>query len=372
MRHAFVLVLAIVLWLVWCKWRSRKPRLRSRVALALCMRAHAVAARGRAADPIEPAICRRPCPLTVSREWLQHHRAMGVSHFYISLEDSPAMVDYLRSQPDVEVEVVSAAADGSPCPAGPVRAPRVPSHPDGPPEGLCRPLSPARPTQSGKEQPLFPTAGGTWTGSFTSTPTARRPGPACAADELLHGNLSVLDACGRQPRLPPGAAGPDPDVRAARERGGGVQPRDGGLFRVAPLPAMFSGHRSVLVGGVWDRAPCRAYVNGKGGGRVVPGVTLAGPHHFAHEGQWSRPPLGSVGAAREGPHVASLPFESLCVLHFSHTAAPRRGLPATRARSGPGRKSSCASGPAGPLPSRRRPLLAGGPDRRTTKRAWAP
>lgn len=31
---------------------------------------------------------------------------------------------------------------------------------------------------------------------------------------------------------------------------------------------------------------CRAYVNGKGAGRVAEGVTLSGPHHFAWNGAW--------------------------------------------------------------------------------------
>jgi hypothetical protein len=33
--------------------------------------------------------------------WLDLHRDLGISRFYIRLEDTPDLVDYLKSQPDV-------------------------------------------------------------------------------------------------------------------------------------------------------------------------------------------------------------------------------------------------------------------------------
>lgn len=38
-------------------------------------------------------------------DWLQLHRNLGIVHFYIRLEDTPDLVEYLRSQPDVTLEV---------------------------------------------------------------------------------------------------------------------------------------------------------------------------------------------------------------------------------------------------------------------------
>jgi hypothetical protein len=39
------------------------------------------------------------------KDWLQLHRNLGIVHFYIRLEDTPNLVEYLRSQPDVTLEV---------------------------------------------------------------------------------------------------------------------------------------------------------------------------------------------------------------------------------------------------------------------------
>ena len=50
--------------------------------------------------------------------------------------------------------------------------------------------------------------------------------------------------------------------------------------------------------------PCTAYVNGKGCGRTIEGVQLAGPHDFTYSGP------GSVNA------VYDIPFEDLHVLHY--------------------------------------------------------
>ena len=37
--------------------------------------------------------------------WLQKHREMGVQHFYIRLEDTPDLVDFIQEQPDVTLQV---------------------------------------------------------------------------------------------------------------------------------------------------------------------------------------------------------------------------------------------------------------------------
>ena len=37
--------------------------------------------------------------------WLEYHRYMGVRHFYIRLEDTPDLIDFFKSQPDVTLEI---------------------------------------------------------------------------------------------------------------------------------------------------------------------------------------------------------------------------------------------------------------------------
>jgi hypothetical protein len=37
--------------------------------------------------------------------WLDLHRSFGISHFYIRLEDTPELVEYLKLQPDVTLEI---------------------------------------------------------------------------------------------------------------------------------------------------------------------------------------------------------------------------------------------------------------------------
>jgi hypothetical protein len=43
--------------------------------------------------------------------WLEIHRNLGISHFYIRLEDTPDLVQFLESQPDVHLMVESSEND---------------------------------------------------------------------------------------------------------------------------------------------------------------------------------------------------------------------------------------------------------------------
>jgi hypothetical protein len=43
--------------------------------------------------------------------WLKLHRSFGISHFYIRLENTPELIDYLKSQPDVTLMVADASKD---------------------------------------------------------------------------------------------------------------------------------------------------------------------------------------------------------------------------------------------------------------------
>lgn len=43
--------------------------------------------------------------------WLELNRSFGISHFYIRLEDTPELIDYLKSQSDVTLMVASSSED---------------------------------------------------------------------------------------------------------------------------------------------------------------------------------------------------------------------------------------------------------------------
>jgi hypothetical protein len=43
--------------------------------------------------------------------WLDLNRSFGISHFYIRLEDTPELIDYLKSQPDITLMVASSDKD---------------------------------------------------------------------------------------------------------------------------------------------------------------------------------------------------------------------------------------------------------------------
>jgi hypothetical protein len=43
--------------------------------------------------------------------WLLIHRNLGIDHFFIRLEDTPELIDYLKSQPDVTLMVASSSKD---------------------------------------------------------------------------------------------------------------------------------------------------------------------------------------------------------------------------------------------------------------------
>jgi len=45
--------------------------------------------------------------------WLDLHRQFGINHFYIRLEDTPELIDFLRSQPDVTLMVGSSEKDSN-------------------------------------------------------------------------------------------------------------------------------------------------------------------------------------------------------------------------------------------------------------------
>lgn len=187
-------------------------------------------------------LMRKPIDLPL---WLKHHRAMGITRFFIRLEDSPGYSDFLMGQPDVTLEIGDSDKQNNY-------------------------------TTLQVRQVQFVNQSIAW---------ARRMGIRWIfhidADELLHGDLQFLSNV-------------DDRIKC---------------LRLENAEAMFDDSQDTCFGATEFmrcglHAPCRSYANGKGGGRVCDGLSLAGPHHFGYKGQFT------------GDCVMNVPFDTLRVLHF--------------------------------------------------------
>jgi hypothetical protein len=190
------------------------------------------------------ALMRKPIDLPL---WFRHHRKMGVKRFYIRLEDSPGWDDYLASQKDVYYEIHQSDKSGN----------NYETLQDRQIEFVNKCLLIAR-----KDSVQ-------WVFHIDS-------------DELLHGNLSILDEL-------------DDKYKCIRiENAEAIFNED--------TESCFDASKFIKCNRV--NAPCKSYANGKGAGRVEDGVVLAGPHHFAYNNKI------------QGNHIYETPFEKLHVLHF--------------------------------------------------------
>jgi hypothetical protein len=195
-------------------------------------------------------VLRRPVDFPL---WLRYHRRLGVVRFYVRLEDSPGWEDLLNAQADVVLEL------GRSDPGGDNYHTLQDRQVDHGNRVLGQALA------SGDVDWLAQLDG----------------------DELLHGGagegLSFLDA------MPPETT----------------------VLKLSNVEAVYSKKGAAAGDSCFSAreflrcdlgAPCTSYVNGKGMGRVVRGVSVLGPHDFS-------PPEGAAPAV-------SVPFESLHVLHF--------------------------------------------------------
>lgn len=188
-------------------------------------------------------LARKPVDFPI---WLEYHRKIGVQRFYIRLEDTPGMEDYLAAQKDVDLEVSTSDKSGN----------------------NYETLMHRQAEYVNKAMRKAKDEGMHWVFHIDS-------------DEMIHGQLNLLD-------------GLDAKYKCVRMQNAEA------VFTENEYTC-FSAVKFIKCGG---DAPCRSYTNGKGGGRVVDGVELAGPHHFAFNGQM------------EGENVYEAPFEKLHVLHF--------------------------------------------------------
>ena len=158
-------------------------------------------------------LMRKPVDLPL---WLKHHREMGISKFYVRLEDTPGWKEYLDAQKDVQYE--TAESD---------KANNYETLQKRQVEFVNRSLASAR--KEGKLGWLF----------------------HVDSDELIEGDLAVLD---RQP----------PEIKTITMQN--VEAVYDGTEQTC-----FDAHKFLRCGD--GKTKCRSYANGKSAGRVEDGVS---------------------------------------------------------------------------------------------------
>ena len=168
-------------------------------------------------------LMRKPVDLP---EWLKHHRDIGITKFYIRLEDSPTFVDYLQTQPDVSY--ISAESD-----------------------------------KNGNNYETLQTRQGEYIDMCLQDATNEGIDWVfhIDADELLHGDLSFLDTLSSNYKC----------------------------LKLSNAEAVFEeGQKSCFSAKKFlkchEGASCKSYANGKAAGRAVQGVSSHGPHAFKYDG----------------------------------------------------------------------------------------
>ena len=189
-------------------------------------------------------LMRKPVDLP---EWLDHHRQLGISHFFIRLEDTREQEEFLKAQKDVSLTIAQSDKSGNNYETLQTR--QI--------EYVNKSMNDAKDM---KIEWMF----------------------HIDADELLHGSLTFLDTL--NPKY----------TNIWMENAEAI-------FNLDKNDTCFAAKKFLRCN---NGAPCRSYVNGKAGGRVVKDVGLKGPHNFHYKGQHT------------GDHVFNIPFETLHVLHF--------------------------------------------------------
>ena len=219
-----IVAISVVLVYLWCQ---RDPALMAKHPLKIAI----------------AVMMRKPTDVSL---WFEHHRQVGISRFYVRLEDSPGVASFLRTQTDVYFE-----------------------------EGTSD-------TENNYTNQI------TRQRDFVNTmlPKAADEGVDWVVhidvDELLEGNLMLTL--------------------------GGV-PASILIGKLKNAEAVYNEEETTCFSSKkfirCDKGgPCTAYVNGKGCGRPVPGVTLGGAHDFVYHNK--------VDSAV----THQIPFDDLHVLHY--------------------------------------------------------
>lgn len=192
--------------------------------------------------------------------WLQHHRDMGVAHFYIRLEESPEWEAYLNEQPDVTLFVGKSTGINE-YEEKQVRQTNFVN------------LALKQALQSGSLDWLI----------------------QIDSDELLSGDLDEVRDLPESVRTCWMN-----NVEAVYE---GVPGKNDSCFQAAKFRECSKGHDG-----------CVSYANGKGGGRVAPDVSSFGSHRFKSGNKGSGRDKEGSGRDKEGHKEVQL--KRLLVQHF--------------------------------------------------------
>ena len=176
---------------------------------------------------------RKPIDLSL---WFKHHRLLGVTHFFIRVEDTPELEDYLQNQKDVTFEMGESNKDG-----------------DNYMTLFERQITFINSTVNKAKSMNID-----WIFNVD-------------VDELLHGTLQILDTI-------------DSKYKCLKLENAEA------VFR-EDEPTCFSAIKFLRCG---KSAPCRAYANGKSGARAEDGVESRGVHNFAYNGQTEGPNIYDV------------------------------------------------------------------------------
>jgi hypothetical protein len=168
------------------------------------------------------SLMRKPVDFPV---WLKHHRSMGVKRFFLRIEDTPELEEYVAMQKDIYYEMQDSDKYGNNYETLQTR--QI--------EFVNRMFVKAKESQI------------TWLFHID-------------ADELLEGSFSFLE------RL-------DPKYVC-------VKIENAEAVYYEKEETCFSAKRFLRCS---QGAPCRSYINGKGAGRTVPDVSLIGPHDFGYK-----------------------------------------------------------------------------------------
>jgi len=164
---------------------------------------------------------RKPIDLSL---WFKHHRTIGVTHFFIRVEDTPELEDYLQNQKDVTFEMGNSNKDG-----------------DNYMTLFERQITFINDTLV-KAQDM----GIDWVFNVD-------------VDELLHGRLKILDNI-------------DSNYKCLKLENAEA------IYREEEATC-FSAVKFLRCG---KNAPCRAYANGKSAARPEKGVESRGVHNFSY------------------------------------------------------------------------------------------
>jgi len=161
--------------------------------------------------------------------WLKHHRDLGISKFYIRMEDTPGWEEFLKAQTDVEYEIAESSKANN-----------------------YATLQKRQTEFVDKSLRKAEKDGLNWLFHVD-------------ADELLEGDLGVLDQL-------------SPEIKT---------------ITMANVEAVYDGTENTCFDArkflrCDENANCRSYGNGKSAGRVEPKTTLKGPHNFAYAGDHTK------------------------------------------------------------------------------------